>query len=273
MCKTYSLIPNCILGSNISEKLMKTLWIELYAMANFGETETLHRGQLKTTYAELCERAGLSLKQVRMRIDRLVTEKQLVREATNKGLILTIVDYDKHIIGKGRRNVATRPRNSVRCANDSSQKGNQRADITAGSTTNARRCVSEDSDNKASDQGISNGRQNASPDIIIRETKENVVVREDNNNSGSSFSTADHEVVRQKQQQFKEDVLSYLNCAGQRQNLENPVFKLSVTEYLRRYGAWKCGQTLLYETVKGFTIEYSLNLWLRNDKKLNPQTS
>ncbi len=102
MHKTYSIIPCCCLGTSITDKSMKWLWIELYALANFTDTEELHRGQLRTTYTELSQRSGITKKQVRTRIDKMVKQHYLEKTTTNKGLILTIVDYDKCIKGKGK---------------------------------------------------------------------------------------------------------------------------------------------------------------------------
>lgn len=160
MRKTYSLIPDCILGNNIPDASMKMLWIELYSMANFGETKGLHRGQIMTTYSELSTRTGLTRKQVRTRVEQLVTESSLQRKSTNRGIILTIVDYNKYINGKGRLSNELTVKKSEGYALIECGKDNQGADFGAIET----HCASELPKENQAQMGRQKGRQNEKND-------------------------------------------------------------------------------------------------------------
>lgn len=267
MAKTYSLIPDCCLGANISDPFMKMLWIELYAMANFGETELLHRGQLSTTYQEIASRTALTIKQVRNRIDKLVSKHQLLKKITNQGLILTIVNYDKNLDGKGRHRVCASPNVSNDCNSDVANKDRRRAD----ERTDASRCFSEDSQIVSDAEGNHKGEQDEALSISIRNKREVVVREDDNNNSSSSECSAlnpEYGEIRQKQLRFKNDVLALIDVIGWKKNLDNQVFKNTITRYLEHYAAWTGGGKLYYESLRGFTIDGSLHTWIRNEKSL-----
>lgn len=269
MGKTYSIIPVCCLGANISDPLLKMLWIELYAMANFGETETLHRGQLSTTYQEIATRTGLTLKQVRCRIAMLVARHQLLKQKTNQGIILTIVNYDKNLNGKGRPKKDTSTSISEGCSSENQQKGNPRADKRAGGSA----CLSNDSGKYIIAPSSSKGRQNCefSAQYISIRDKRDVVVREDDNSNSYSFPTDDKtdlDTIQRKQLKFKNDVLSFIEYIGWKKNLDIPAFKEAVKNYLGYYGALKGGITLCYETIKGFSIDFSLHKWINNERTL-----
>lgn len=102
MCK-FSRIPDTILGSRIKDPKMKMLCIELFALANYGEVQehgrTLVPGQMITSFAVLMERTGLSKKEVRNRIDKLVDEGKLTKVGTNHYILLTIVGYERMFKG------------------------------------------------------------------------------------------------------------------------------------------------------------------------------
>ena len=264
MRKTYSLIPDCILGNNIPDASMKMLWIELYSMANFGETKGLHRGQVMTTYSELSTRTGLTMKQVRTRVEQFVTESSLQRKSTNRGIILTIVDYNKFINGKGRLSNELTVKKSEGYTLIECGKGNQGADFGATET----HCASELPTENQAQMGRQKGRQNEkndAPYISIREEKD--VVVKDDNNSNSSFS--DKEIISQKKHEFKTKVIDCLELIGMKRYLEIPDYKDAIVKYLRYYGAVKDGIILCYETIPNFSIDYTINKWLRNEYSLN----
>lgn len=260
MRKTYSIIPDCILGNKIPDVSMKMLWIELYSMVNFGEINGLHRGQVMTTYSELSMRTGLTMKQVRTRIEQLVTESRLQRKPTNRGIILTIVDYNKFINGKGRQHKNLTVKESDGYALAERDKGNRGADLGATET----HCASELPTENQAQMGRQN-EKNEAPYISIREEKD--VVVKDDNNSNSSFS--DKEIISQKKQEFKTKVIDCLELIGMKRYLEIPDYKDAIVKYLRYYGAVKDDKRLCYETIPNFSIDYTINKWLRNEYSLN----
>lgn len=264
MRKTYSIIPDCILGNKIPDASMKMLWIELYSMANFGETKGLHRGQVMTTYSELSIRTGLTMKQVRTRVEQLVTESSLQRKSTNRGIILTIVDYNKFINGKGRQPKNLTVKESEGYVLVECDKGNQGADFGTTET----HCASELPTENQAQMGRQMGRQNEkndAPYISIR--KERDVVVKEGNNSNTSFS--DKDIISQKKLEFKTKVMDYLKLMGMDQYLEIPDYKDAIVKYLRYYGAVKDDKRLCYETIPNFSIDYTINKWLRNEYSLN----
>lgn len=260
MHKTYSIIPCCCLGTNITDQSMKWLWVELYALANFTDTEELRRGQLKTTYAELSQRSGISEKQVRTRIERLVTQHYLEKTTTYKGLILTIVDYDKYINGKGRqiRNVTHKMSTAYR--NGKTKKGEQEA----GNKLNSTSCITVDSNELGFRDGVSNGNQNTEKltPYYSKKEKRDVVVEKENN---SSISLG--EIIRNKQLNFKNEVLKTIELMDWKANLEIPEFKTAIVKFLQYYGERKDNR-LLYESINGFRIEYQLRRWIDNEYAL-----
>lgn len=87
----------------VSDPLMLALWIHLLLQANHKRNEwqgvTLERGQLVTTIAGLAATSGLTVKQVRARLDKLVAREQITREHSNRYTIITISNYDKYQLG------------------------------------------------------------------------------------------------------------------------------------------------------------------------------
>lgn len=259
MHKTYSIIPCCCLGTNITDQSMKWLWVELYALANYTDTDDLRRGQLRTTYTELSRRSGISEKQVRTRIDKLVTQHYLEKTKTNKGLILTIVNYDKYINGKGRRIRSITHKDSTEYRKPASKKGEKTADKELNTTT----CFIEGSGKLGFNDDITKGNQNEEKSTPYNSMKEkrDVVVEKDNN----SISLGD--IIRNKQLNFKNEVLKTIELMDWKANLEIPEFKTAIVKFLQYYGERKDNK-LLYESINGFRIEYQLRRWIDNEYAL-----
>ena len=79
---------------------MVCLWVHLLLLANHEGKKwhgmTIERGQLITDLRTLAKRTGLSIQQVRTRLDRLVESDCINKQITNKYTLITICNYDKY---------------------------------------------------------------------------------------------------------------------------------------------------------------------------------
>lgn len=102
------------------EPTMLSMWIHLLLLAGNTPRQwrgmTLERGQLATTVIALSELLGLSVKQVRLAIEKLKKGKQIIVKGTNKFSIITICNYDTY-------QVSSTPQGQTK----GKQTGNQRA--------------------------------------------------------------------------------------------------------------------------------------------------
>lgn len=110
------------------EPAMMALWVHLILSANFEDREwhgmTIKAGQFITSYALLSQRSGLSIKQVRTCMARLVESNQISIERAGKRQLVTISNYKQFQeceIEKGQGNGTQR-------ADKRHAKGRQRAD-------------------------------------------------------------------------------------------------------------------------------------------------
>ena len=82
----------------IDDKTMFYFWIRIILMANWEEKrwhgETVEKGSFITSLGILSKTLGLSVRQVRTCLDRLINDKQIVIETTNKRTKVTICNYD-----------------------------------------------------------------------------------------------------------------------------------------------------------------------------------
>lgn len=82
------------------EPTMVAFWIHLLINANWEDKdwhgEKILRGQLVTSLAHLSVETGLSLKQVRVALQRLKKGKQIVTIGASKWTKITICDYDSY---------------------------------------------------------------------------------------------------------------------------------------------------------------------------------
>ncbi|MBR3974384.1 MAG: hypothetical protein IKJ88_00830 [Clostridia bacterium] len=90
---------NILDSSYFDDAEVLRVWITLLILAAHKNTEVngieLLRGQLLTTYAALCERLGLSLKKIRIILDRFEADGSIFRESVkNRYTIITIVNYE-----------------------------------------------------------------------------------------------------------------------------------------------------------------------------------
>ena len=80
------------------DKTMFYVWIRLILMANWEDKrwhgEAVEKGSFITSLGILSKTLGLSVRQVRTCLDRLINDKQIVIETTNKRTKVTICNYD-----------------------------------------------------------------------------------------------------------------------------------------------------------------------------------
>lgn len=79
---------------------MVCLWVHLLLLANHEGKKwhgmAIERGQLITDLRTLAKRTGLSIQQVRTRLDRLVESDCINKQITNKYTLITICNYGKY---------------------------------------------------------------------------------------------------------------------------------------------------------------------------------
>lgn len=76
------------------------VWIHLLLEANWEDGnwrgQTIPRGSLYTSLPRLASESGLSLKQVRLALEKLEKGSQIVRERADKGQVITICKYEDY---------------------------------------------------------------------------------------------------------------------------------------------------------------------------------
>lgn len=84
----------------IDDKTMFYFWIRILLMANWEEKrwhgENVEKGSFVTSLGILSKTLGLSVRQVRTCLERLISDKQIVLETTNKRTKVTICNYDSY---------------------------------------------------------------------------------------------------------------------------------------------------------------------------------
>lgn len=255
MCK-FSRIPNFVLGSQIKDPKMKMLRIELFALANYSEVQehgrTLVPGQMITTFAILMERTGLSKKEVRSRIDKLVAEGKLTKVSTNHYILLTIVGYEK--LFKGTQNpsvTATVSATLTTIARSNGMDG-------AYSEESAIPSVSAQSFQKGIDNDMQKGTSESS---FIDRNKENVV--ESDSHTTTFFS------LDERRKKLVDDVNSIIEKNGWRARYGNiPEFNDAVKKFIKYNGKVLDDGKMLFETKKDFNLLEKLTYWLRRENTL-----
>lgn len=75
----------------------KVIFLHLLLLANHGESRykgfTLHSGQLITSFAEISEATGLTVRQVRTAINHLKTTREVTIKTTNKFSVITLENW------------------------------------------------------------------------------------------------------------------------------------------------------------------------------------
>lgn len=270
MCikKRFCRIPTSILGNSITDKAMKAVLVELFAKANYNNVDDgkriIYRGQLKSTYDDLCSCTGLSKKVVRNRIEQLCRSGMITKEGTNRFLVITIINYDDYFEAKDtHRNVASSAISNS-CSISSERKGNQEADNKAHKTI----CYSDSS----SDVSLRKDTQNGIP-LIYNKNKEIVVKRDNSKNFSSELSKLDHQShfvgIEEKRIEFKKAVATYIKeFTDWEKYLGIPEFESALRNYAFHYTTVEDNGRLRYENRPGFSIDESLRRWLSQEVAL-----
>lgn len=252
MCK-FSRIPNFVLGSQIKDPKMKMLRIELFALANYSEVQehgrTLVPGQMITTFATLMERTGLSKKEVRSRIDKLVEDGKLTKVGTNHYLLLTIVGYEK--LFKGTQNPSVTATVSATPMTVALSNGMD----TAYNEASASPSVSAQSLQNGINDDMQKGTSESS---FIDKNKENVV--ESDSHTTTFFS------LDERRKKLVDDVNSIIEKNGWRARYGNiPEFNDSIKKFIQYNGKEVGDGKLFFETKKDFDLLEKLTIWLRHE--------
>lgn len=255
MCK-FTRIPDIILGSHIKDPKMKMLCIELFALANFGEVQehgrTLVPGQMITTLAALMERTGLSKKEVRSRIDKLVAEGKLAKVGTNHYLLLTIVGYEK--LFKGTQNPSV---TATVSANPSPTVVSNGMDV-ARNEAPASSYVSAQSSQK---EPNTDTQKDTSEVSCIENNKENVVESDSHTTTISSLDGRRKKLV--------DDVNAIIESKGWKTTYGSmPEFNDAVKKFIQFYGREISGGRLKLDENTKYSLLEKLTFWLRRENAL-----
>ena len=255
MCK-FTRIPDIVLGSHIKDPKMKMLCIELFALANYGEVQergrTLVPGQMITTFATLMERTGLSKKEVRSRIDKLVAEGKLTKVGTNHYILLTIVGYEKLFKGTQIPSVT-----ATVSAIPSTSAVNNDMDV-ARNETSVRNSVSIQSSQKETNADTQKGTSVAS---CIENNKENVVESDSHTTTISSLDERRKELV--------DDVNTVIEAKGWRARYGHmPEFNDAVKKFMQFYGKEISGGRLKLDENSKYSLLDKLTFWLHRENAL-----
>lgn len=255
MCK-FTRIPDIILGSHIKDPKMKMLCIELFALANYGEVQehgrTLVPGQMITTLAALMERTGLSKKEVRSRIDKLVAEGKLTKVGTNHYILLTIVGYEK--LFKGTQNPSVTATVSVIPSLPAVNNG---MDVARNETSTSA-YESMQSSQKGTNADTPKGTSEAS---CIENNKENVVE--------SDSHTAAISSLDERRKKLVDDVNTIIEAKGWKTTYGSmPEFNDAVKKFIQFYGREISGCRLKLDENTKYSLLDKLTFWLRRENAL-----
>lgn len=255
MCK-FTRIPDLVLGSHIRDPKMKMLCIELFALANYGEVQehgrTLVAGQMITTFATLMERTGLSKKEVRSRIDKLVAEGKLTKVGTNHYILLTIVGYEK--LFKGTQNSSVTATVSANPSPNAVSNGMGMAHNEASASI----YVSAQSSQKESNNDTQKGTSEAS---CIENNKENVVESDCHTTTISSLD--------ERRKKLVDDVNAIIESKGWKTTYGSmPEFNDAVKKFMQFYGREISGGRLKLDENSKYSLLDKLTFWLRRENAL-----
>lgn len=107
----------------------RILWMHILWNANYGDTDTLERGQMLSGRKAMAKATGLPEQTVRTILDRLKVTNQVTNrfnKVTNRPPVLTIVNYDGWTVVKNK--VTNRPEKSNQPTNHISSTTSQQQD-------------------------------------------------------------------------------------------------------------------------------------------------
>jgi len=235
---------------------MKMLLIELFALANYGEVQekgrTLVAGQMITTLAELMERTGLSKKEVRSRLDKLVAEGKLTKIGTNHYLVLTIVGYHKLFKGTQNPMVTASVSASPSTSTVNSGTGEARNEAFASNSVPT---------SFVKDEGQED-TQSGTPELVYtNKNKENVVESTDS-------TTTNVLSFEERRKKLIDDVNAIVEEKGWKKSYGfMPEFNDAIRKFIRYNGKEVYGK-MFCETKKDFVLGDMLISWLYKENSL-----
>ena len=95
------------------------LFMTILLMANWEDKKwhgrTIKRGQLWTSLESLSKKSGLTLRQTRWSLDKLIMTNEVTNEVTNKGRLITVEKYDFYQSDKRKVTNKTADKASAKC--------------------------------------------------------------------------------------------------------------------------------------------------------------
>lgn len=80
------------------DPMMVSFWIHIISLAKFKDCKyrgiELKRGELATNYDDLAELVGITNRQVRTCVERLVKDGSILKKTASKKVVITICNYD-----------------------------------------------------------------------------------------------------------------------------------------------------------------------------------
>ena len=114
-----------------SDPLSVALWVHLLLKCNHPDkiwmNMTIKRGQYITSVSKLSADTGLTSKQTRVRLERLVETGEIVTQRTNKYTIITICKYDIYQMNQTCTGQTEGKQRASKTASKTPKKGKQRA--------------------------------------------------------------------------------------------------------------------------------------------------
>ena len=110
------------------------LWVQLLLRANYEDKNwhdtVIKRGQLVTTLGDLAKQTGLSMRQIRTRLDWLESAECINRQTTNKFTIITICKYDSYQCPKNENDKQTTNKRQTNDKQNDKQSDKQNVSAT-----------------------------------------------------------------------------------------------------------------------------------------------
>lgn len=180
------------------------LFVTILLMANWENRSwrgrEIKRGQIFTSISSLSKKSGLTIKQTRTALDKLIMTHELTSEVASDGTLLTVVNYDvyqsdkKKRASKGQTKKTEKTENGENWANDgaSNRANSSRSEISdnKGSiqSDNVRGAIKRAS-NKAN-EGQTKGKRQGN-NIRNKEVIKNVIKEQQEQQRGGGFATID----------------------------------------------------------------------------------
>ncbi len=214
------------------EPNMVVVWIYMLLSANYEQKQwhgmTIQRGQFVSTIGSICTQTGLSARNVRTCIQRLVDDGSIMTESTNKMTLFTILSYDEYQNDSKTQN--DKPNSDTNNSNSDNYNNNNFANDRR--TQNSRQANDEQNSEKTTNENLTKQTQNqevtsATNSEATNERQERTVKNDNNiinnnNNSSSSPTYAREETEREKLKAlFSDTRVQQLIVSRTEMNIEN----------------------------------------------------